>query len=626
MLLKDGKVLHFTLGPVQGFVAQARRTRDLWSGSFLLSWLAGHAIKAVLDAGGDVDFPAIKDDANQYSDPLLKAIMMSGPVEVKTSIGSLPNRFKATVPPDFDPNQCSQAVLQAWQKVADTVYEHFVAPVENYGEDTQAIWQRQVSQFWDISWVLGEACSDGSDNTWLDSRKNWRSHRVPLEGGDHCTIMGDWQELSGHIRSRGQSARERQDQFWHQLRSRKEVRLLDLRPNERLCSIALIKRLFPLLDKATIGWQLETGSWPSTSYMAAIPWIKAAWTVAPDQANEYAALLKKSCEQGVYGERGTQIKCLAEVPASFRGLDGRTLYPSVLKNEDLPLKDEWSKDRLLENLENLHQTVENETGKTISPYYALLIMDGDSLGTLLRSFDNPAQVSRSLARFTSEVPEIVENHNGVTVYAGGDDVLALLPLPDAIRASERLRQSYRAAFDHHSQATISGAIVFAHQKLPLMGVLKEAHHQLDNVAKQGNGRNSLAISVLKGGARHCQWVSAWERADNSQPPLELEPLAAEFAEKTEFSNKMIYALRDRFGMLLDSQGQLIPGLDPVPLLAAEFIKNAHEDCSAADADRWARGLVNLCTSAAHTPETTGVRLQPEGALLVRFLADGGTSE
>ncbi|MEZ5479145.1 MAG: type III-B CRISPR-associated protein Cas10/Cmr2 [Thiolinea sp.] len=28
---------HFTLGPVQSFVAQARRTRDFWAGSFILS-------------------------------------------------------------------------------------------------------------------------------------------------------------------------------------------------------------------------------------------------------------------------------------------------------------------------------------------------------------------------------------------------------------------------------------------------------------------------------------------------------------------------------------------------------------------------------------------------------------
>lgn len=34
--MTDQTTFHFTLGPVQGFVAQARRTRDFWAGSFLL--------------------------------------------------------------------------------------------------------------------------------------------------------------------------------------------------------------------------------------------------------------------------------------------------------------------------------------------------------------------------------------------------------------------------------------------------------------------------------------------------------------------------------------------------------------------------------------------------------------
>lgn len=44
--------LMFQIGPVQEFIAQARSTRDLWSGSYLLSWLMAHAIKALTDRIG----------------------------------------------------------------------------------------------------------------------------------------------------------------------------------------------------------------------------------------------------------------------------------------------------------------------------------------------------------------------------------------------------------------------------------------------------------------------------------------------------------------------------------------------------------------------------------------------
>jgi len=43
----------FTIGPVQSFVAQARRTRDFWAGSFVLSWLTGVAMNATIAQGGE---------------------------------------------------------------------------------------------------------------------------------------------------------------------------------------------------------------------------------------------------------------------------------------------------------------------------------------------------------------------------------------------------------------------------------------------------------------------------------------------------------------------------------------------------------------------------------------------
>ena len=70
------KIFHFTLGPVQGFVAQARRTRDLWAGSFLLSWLAGRAMESVLRQN-DLNVIAFPDvgTLSEPKDPLLAAIL-----------------------------------------------------------------------------------------------------------------------------------------------------------------------------------------------------------------------------------------------------------------------------------------------------------------------------------------------------------------------------------------------------------------------------------------------------------------------------------------------------------------------------------------------------------------------
>ena len=53
---------HFSLGPVQAFVAQARRTRDYWAGSFLLSFLSSVAMKETIAQGGTILFPVADED------------------------------------------------------------------------------------------------------------------------------------------------------------------------------------------------------------------------------------------------------------------------------------------------------------------------------------------------------------------------------------------------------------------------------------------------------------------------------------------------------------------------------------------------------------------------------------
>ena len=56
--------LHFSIGPVQGFVAQSRRTRDLWASSFLLSHLA----QVALDTVRQHDLPALFAELDALAD------------------------------------------------------------------------------------------------------------------------------------------------------------------------------------------------------------------------------------------------------------------------------------------------------------------------------------------------------------------------------------------------------------------------------------------------------------------------------------------------------------------------------------------------------------------------------
>lgn len=184
------KTFHFALGPVQSFVSESRRTRDLWAGSFLISYLTAHAMAAVLQHGARIEFPAVANDAGEVTDALLNAVVTTTALE--NLLGTIPNRFVAQVSESFEPQHCINAVNAAWGRIAQSVWERFVAPHESQGENTRAIWTRQVQGFWDMTWALGDSMD------LLDRRKNWRTQVWSPEGGIKCMMMPQFQEISGH--------------------------------------------------------------------------------------------------------------------------------------------------------------------------------------------------------------------------------------------------------------------------------------------------------------------------------------------------------------------------------------------------------------------------------------------
>lgn len=288
-------------------------------------------MREVLRAGGWIVFPAVHDNEKNPTDELLAAIL--DPKKASSGnkppiIGSLPTRFKAIVPADFDPKtQIADVVRKTFTDAAKSVWERYVKDVEGCGNGTRAIRDRQINNFWEIIWVLGDDPGDGSDIHWLDARKNWR---VPAstepEGGDHCTVMHAWQELSGWVRAR---ERDQQKKFWGTLSEQRQVGKLDLRSDERLCAIAFVKRMLPKLarvDKNVFGWEIDSRNWPSTAYMAAVPWIKKAWDSDKGGTEKLTKFAYEFFDEGARGERDTHIACLIGVDKRFRGLDGNAFH------------------------------------------------------------------------------------------------------------------------------------------------------------------------------------------------------------------------------------------------------------------------------------------------------------
>ena len=672
--MQNTLIFQFTLGPVQGFVAQARRTRDFWAGSFILSWLSSVAIAAIQRQGGQVVFP-VPDGAylRHLYEPASAQDQDRPPQQ-----GSIPNRFRATtakVPTGFQSEFVTQAVQSAWKALAQAVWRHDLSDIAS--ATTRTIWDRQVDSFWEISWVLSEASQAAS---LLDRRKNWRNTVPPQEPGHKCMMMDGWQELSGVT----ETALKVVDQFWSRLRQSGRPGIdTDLREGERLCAMAFIKRRFSrCFDEIEVelpgpaapaaadaqpgqpgfipvrvhGWRVRNAV-PSVAFLAAAPWLAEVISRADPQVFE--AFNQAACALTGYSEMAhvqdarsgreyeIDIRCVrdaAEQKSGFKhywaGLDGQVYFPAALENPRIFGIDKQPQARaVLRQLQQLRKSAGQSD--LPSPYYAILLMDGDQLGKHMGDEVKQQPISAALNAFTQSVGDIVREHNGFLIYAGGDDVLALLPLECALPAAAELQSMYRRQFEHYSplgkpiDSTLSGAIEYVHIRTPLTCVLKDAHKLLDDIAKEQTGRNAIAVRVWKPSGLVAQWAMPWEKALDSQGQVRMAQLAQDFAKQARqadgemFSNKFFFRMQQVLERFEHADNDILQ-----KLLLAEYLHSWGElgKRTGLDMPRLEEQLGQLLAQCMQwrRPQPGQAKLElhktpfnPEAALLVRFLAQKG---
>ncbi len=578
------RILDFTIAPVQGFVGQARRTRDFWAGSYLISYLTAHAINAVLQAGPCLPGQTPEQNANRIifphidDDPLLAAVMgratpQSGSDE-GARIASLPNRFSAEC---HDPvsagKAAAQAVQSAWQSLALEVWKTVcnrlrrsfryseLLPELACQDSLPPTWSRQIENHWELYWVAGAGPSG------VDQRKNWRQMHMFDETGEVCTMCGERVIAFGAELPRWQAR-----QIWHgaggviesingESGSGGWALALDPDQKERLCAVCMVKRLFPYIAQEAIGWPVPV-SFPSTHDLACRPGEKAS----------------------------------------------------------------------------------SDSGDLAFPYYAILFMDGDSMGKHLSS--NPertGQISRAISGFSRAVPQIVEReYHGKVVYAGGDDVLALLPVDEALNCAVRLRRMFvESSKLAEVPMTISAAILCVHVKSPLQAALATAHQLLDDVAKEGIGRDAFVIEVRKRGGSPLVVAKPWEdnsrcgavnRKDRQTWAERIDELSGQIfgSEDEGYSSRFLYSAAELLEPFARSvkehgvEGPAFEAADMIPVLAAEYLRGPGALLEI-DWDESVRRMTELYDLCRWEPRESGkIRdhiLQPEALPIVRFLAE-----
>lgn len=670
------RALRVYVGPVQPFIAAGRRTRDFWAGSFLLSRLAGEAMVEVERQGGTITVPKVDGE------PTLEAIKKAqgnSATCVGPPVGTLVNHFRATVPDGFDPNRLRISIAAVFSRIAQAVWDTFLESVvlELAPEKQVEIrdrWCRQTTgRFFEVLWVLGPDDIDWSlESRWLERRKITRTHLPIIDPlpGDRCPVHPDLTEISGFARLH---QREEQNKFWEAVRTKvctsvygeggKYFNTLEIREGERLCAMALVKRLFPVLkaDKLSecIGWvpyhryasahddeaneaQKTLRNWSSTAFIAAVPWIATVGKGDPDAARTYGDVQFKTLGgDRIHEAERPQHHRIASVErllentqlTRFATLDGPLHFERGIEGKRL--NSDQGND-LLREFKDFREKMTIKGGpsdRKASPFYALLDMDGDSMGKVFSTSKMLAEkASYALLEFAAGVPKIIRDHDGALIYAGADDVNAMLPIETAIPCAQILRRHWtetmdKVEWDNVDAPTLSGSIVFADYQNALDDVRRLAHERLDTVAKNQTGRDAMALAVMKSGGVTAAWASCWDAPEEADEP----PLAAimKLAERSK-ADKMLaarlpYLLRQRFGLVLgtkaDTGCDLFNDEEITKFLVKEIRDGGYAEHSEATSSRAA-----LVVNALRPYRRVEGRSIPAprhigGLLIARFLGD-----
>jgi CRISPR-associated protein Cmr2 len=185
--------------------------------------------------------------------------------------------------------------------------------------------------------------------------------------------------------------------------------------------------------------------------------------------------------------------------------------------------DDWEARSALVELRQVLKSLPKDVGAPV-PYAVILKADGDRMGALLqeaRTAGDSRSISRALHGFADAVRAIVRQYHGHAIYAGGDDVLALLPLPDAVPCAKALAKAFAEALrrvaadlelEPSKYPTLSVGLSIGHLMEPL-GSLRARANRAERLAKgddKPKPRNALAILLgIRSGAE-LEWRANWD--------------------------------------------------------------------------------------------------------------------
>ena len=454
-------------------------------------------------------------------------------------------------------------------------------------------WNDNTSFFAPNPGVLYPAVYDLAERV-LAAAKAVRPFEQTKQTGWRCSLTGETEWLTVDPDQLERSYRQQQDSLWARVARNKPAWA---KPGEHLGALPAIKRLWPTLFAEEVRAALGSGAQRfvvSTHTMALAHqidrWLQDGAKVtsrlgdAISRHNPESVALPRKLVRGHYAPPAVSTaKRLAGLLEAASEMDDEQEAASLRRE--------------------VRETLFGGSGKgRLETYYALLLMDGDHMGRWLSGaedyaisyrdgfhpqvrsgFDNKAHDNPLLRDYAKQkralspnrhlaisgalndfsltlVPHVVEvEHLGRVIYAGGDDVMAMLPAADLLSAMQRLRRAYsgeagdqqagdRKGLTLHAgfallggrlmrtmghKATASAGAVIAHHQAPLSAVLRELR-AAEKRAKNDGGRNAFSLSLIKRSGGALQFTAKWGE------PVALLAAVRDFLTEPDVSRRAVY--------------------------------------------------------------------------------------
>jgi CRISPR-associated protein Cmr2 len=438
---------------VQEFIAAARRTRDLWFGSYLLSEISRAVAKSVEADGRELIFPA-SSAAENVANVILAELTTGEPKEVAAQ-AKLAAQKRWSDFADEAYEEASRVIRpEVWNEQVDDVIEFYAAWVPatpDYKTDRQKLMRLLAGR---------KACRD--------FRPNPISVALPKSSldGQRETVLRDGDRTA-----------------W--------PKKLRLSAGEQLDVVGIVKRL-----------GCGNQPYPSVMRVAADSWVRG--NKNREKFKQLKTILGQLPDDVLHRIDRERFPQFTDFP--FEGI-------AVYKNRHPQWREETSLTE--EQLRQVQQALGHLSEP--SPYLAVLVADGDKMGAAISALTSAKAnraFSQALAGFADEARTIVIEHNGVLVYAGGDDVLAFLPVDQCLDCARHLRDKFVDLLkpfknDKGQSPTLSVGLALAHCMENLEDLL-EYGRTAEKAAKNVAGKDALAVHLHKRGGAPIKIATRWE--------------------------------------------------------------------------------------------------------------------